>query len=176
MSSSTNFTRSIPPRKFNQACIISSRYTWYGWIAGLVWASAVFLHGWFDPKGLLAYVTSGMIGLCLGFLYYIFNHRYRILFHFNTRYPDAFERLEKYLSVRRQRWDNLYLIRFGIMLILGLTMLLLLFFFKESKWSGITAVAFISLVLAFIIKGWLDFHDEILLHDIRRSMRDQTSE
>jgi hypothetical protein len=156
--------------------LISSRYKWYGWIAGLVWLSGVFLNAWFDPVPWHSYVTSGMIGLGLGFLWYIFNHRYQMLFHFNPLFEDSFERLEKYLGDKKQRWDNTQLVRFGLMAILVIAMIILLFFAKENKWTGITASVFVILILAFILKGWLDFNDEILLQDIRHDLQDQASE
>lgn len=99
-----------------------------------------------------------------------------MLYYYDHRNPDAFELLEKYLLDKRSKWDRTYMLRLGTMLLVGLVMLVLLLFYKESRWAGTVASLFIALILANIIKGWLDFNDEILLHDIRRSMRDQTSE
>jgi uncharacterized membrane protein YczE len=155
---------------------ISSRYRRYGWTAGIIGAFGIFIHAWFDPIPVFGYFISIMIGLGIGFMVYTLNHRYQLLFHFNKLNPDAFERLEKYLLEKREGWDKTYMLRLGMMSILMITMLLFLFFSKDIKWAAITAALFIGFVLALIIRGWLDFNDEILLHDIRRSIRDQTSE
>jgi hypothetical protein len=136
----------------------------------------VFLNVWFDPLPDHRYFTSGMTGLGLGFVWYVFDHRSRLLFHFHTRYADPFERLEKYLGDKKHQWENTQLIRFGLMALLLLVMLTLLIFFKENKWTGIASALFIAFILATMIKGWLDFLDGILLQDIRHSLRDQTSE
>jgi hypothetical protein len=134
------------------------------------------LVAWLRPLHGQIYIASGMIGLGLGFLWYIFNHRYQMLFHFNPRYNDPFERLEKYLFEKKQRWDNTALLRFGLIALLLLAMLTLMIFFKETKWAGIATTLFVGLILAIIIKGWLDFQDGILLQDIRHNLRDHTSE
>ena len=160
--------------KFSQ--LISSRYRWYGWIAGAVWLAGVFCLTWFNPVYWLTFFANIMMGLGLGFLIYIFNHRYQMLFHFNTRYADPYERLEKYLVEKRQRWEKIQMIRLGLMALLFLTMLTLMFFFKEHSMTLPIVTLFIALILAAYIKGWLDFSDEILLQDIRHSLRDQTSE
>jgi hypothetical protein len=155
---------------------ISSRYTLYGLIAGFLWFTGAVLMAWLNPLPGHIYITSGMIGLGLGFLWYIFNHRYQMLIYFNQRHDDPFDRLEKYLVEKKQRWDNTQLIRFGLMALLLLTMLTLLIFFKETPWAGIASTLFVALILATIIKGWLDFNDGILLQDIRHHLRDHTSE
>jgi len=122
------------------------------------------------------YIASGLFGLGLGFLWYIFNHRHQMLFHFNQRNDDPYERLEKYLFEKKQRWDNTQLLRIGLMALLLLTMLTLMIFFKETPLTGIASTLFVALILATIIKGWLDFNDGILLQDIRHNLRDHTSE
>ena len=155
---------------------ISSRYGWYGLIAGLVFFSGILLYAGLATVPLYAYIASGIIGLGLGFLWYVFNHRYQMLSCFHPRYDDPFERLEQYLVEKKQRWDNTQLIRLGLMTLLLLTMFTLLIFYKDNGWSVITSILFIALILATIIKGWLDFNDGILLQDIRHHLRDHTSE
>jgi hypothetical protein len=53
---------------------------------------------------------------------------------------------------------------------------MLLFFYKESVWTGIVTSLFLTLLLAMILKGWMDFNDEIVLQDIKHTIQDQTSE
>lgn len=99
-----------------------------------------------------------------------------MLYHFNPLDAAPLHQLEVYFEIRKTKWDRYYLLRMGAMSILGFIMILLLVCQRESVWTGITTILFLSLTLVLMIKGWLDFSDTILLHDIRRSLRDQPSE
>ena len=156
--------------------LISSRYKLYGWIAGLIWASGVMFMVLMDDTPLHRAVSSTLQAFGLLMLWYSFRHRYQMLYHFNTRFEDAEERLEKYFISRQTQWDQYALVRIGLMFILGIAMLLCMLLWKESAWARIFASLFITLLLALIIKGWMDFNDGILRHDIQRSLKDQTSE
>lgn len=156
--------------------LISSRYKLYGWIAGLIWASGVMLMVFIDDSPVYQSISSTMQAFGLVMLWYSFRHRYQMLYHFNTRYDDAEARLEKYFTSKQSQWDRYFLLRTGLMFILGIAMLLFLLLWKESEWTRLFTSLFITLVLSLIIKGWLDFNDGILRHDIMRSLRDQTSE
>ena len=120
-----------------------------------------------DDTPLHRAVSSTLQAFGLLMLWYSFRHRYQMLYHFNTRFEDAEERLEKYFISRQTQWDQYALVRIGLMFIL---------LWKESAWARIFASLFIALLLALIIKGWMDFNDGILRHDIQRSLKDQTSE
>ncbi len=156
--------------------LISSRYKLYGWIAGLIWASGVILMVLMDDTAVYRGISSTLQAFGLLMAWYSFRHRYQMLFHFNTRYEDAEARLEKYFNTKQSQWDRYTLVRIGLMFILGIAMLLTMLLWKESAWARIFASLFITLLLALIIKGWMDFNDGILRHDIERSLRDQTSE
>lgn len=156
--------------------LISSRYKLYGWIAGLIWASGVMLMVLTDDTPLYRGSASSLQAFGLLMLWYSFRHRYLMLYHFNTRYEDPETRLEKYFTTKQMQWDRYALLRIGLMFILGITMLLLMLLWKESAWARISASLFITLLLALIIRGWMDFSDGILRHDIQRSLKDQTSE
>ena len=121
-------------------------------------------------------ISTTMQAFGLMMLWYTFRHRYLMLYHFNTRFEDAEARLEKYFISRQTQWDHYAIVRLGLMFILGIAMLLCMLLWKESAWTRIFASLFITLLLALIIKGWLDFNDGILRHDIQRSLKDQTSE
>lgn len=155
--------------------IISSRYKWYSGIATASWVIPSLIQVLFDlPDGFL-FILEGIVGLGLGFMIYINSHYTRMLNHFDQRYDDPEERLEKYLQEKAIRWDKSQLIRTGLMAVLLLIMLMMLVFFKDKPWAGLSATLFIALILAFYIKHWLDFQDGILMQDIDHSLRDQPS-
>jgi len=156
--------------------LISSRYKLYGWIAGLIWASGVMLMVIMEDSSVYHGISNSMQAFGLLVLWYSFRHRYKMLYHFNTRYEDAEARLENYFNLKQSKWDRYFLLRTGVMFSLGAAMLLFLVFWKESTWTRISTSLFITLILSLIIKGWMDFNDGILRHDIKRSLRDQTSE
>lgn len=156
--------------------LISSRYKLYGWIAGLIWASGVMFMVLIDDTPLNRGISSTLQAFGLLMLWYTFRHRYQMLYHFSTRYEDPEERLEKYFNTKQTQWDHYAIVRIGLMFILGIAMLIFMLMWKESAWGRIFASLFITLLLALIIKGWMDFNDGILRHDIKRSLKDQTSE
>lgn len=155
--------------------LISSRYKLYGWIAGLIWVFGLGM-ALIDDTPVYLGISSTLQTFGLLMLWYTFRHRYQMLYHFNTRYDDAEVRLEKYFTAQQSLWDRYALIRIGLMFILGIAMLIFMLLWKESAWARIFASLFITLLLALIIKGWMDFNDGILRHDIQRDFRDQTSE
>lgn len=156
--------------------LISSRYKLYGWIAGLIWASGVMFMVLIDDTAVHRGISSTLQAFGLLMLWYTFRHRYQMLYHFSSRYEDAEARLEKYFNTKQTQWDRYAIVRIGLMFILGIAMLISMLLWKESAWARIFASLFITLLLALIIKGWMDFSDGILRHDIQRSLKDQTSE
>lgn len=96
-----------------------------------------------------------------------------MLKHLEPGHTDAFERLETHFNHGQAQWEKFSVVRIIGNCVLALIMLFLLLFYKESKWTVIAASLFILLLLASMIKGWLNFSDQILLHDIRRSLRDR---
>ena len=158
------------------SALIATRYKWYGWISGFVAVSGVLLYSWCDSMPWQRHFSSGVFGLGIGYLWYFFYQRFQLLSRFHIRHTDPVERLEKYVFNQRERWERTYLFRFVGIAILGATMFFFLFFYKESNWAGITASLFLTLLVALILKGWLDFNEDILLHDIRRNANDHTSE
>ncbi len=156
--------------------IISTRYVVYGIILGLIILSGIVLQLFLLKFNWMKSISSGLVWVGLGFLWYLLHHRYLMLSHFSTLNEDAAERLENYLKAKQKKWFDLYLAKMGGMCLLALIMLMLLFFWRESVWTGIVTSLFITLLLAMIFKGWMDFNDELLLQDIKHSIRDQTSE
>lgn len=156
--------------------IISSRYTGYGWIAGIIWLIGVLVNLLIDYSYSASVISNGLILFGAVMLWYCFNHRYQLLRHFNhvVAYPEM--QLTTYFEEQQTQWEKYGLLRMGAMFLLGMGMLLCLVFWPTIAWARIASSLFISLTLCLIAKGWLDFTDQLLLHDIQRSLKDQTSE
>jgi len=156
--------------------IISSRYRGYGWIAGAIWLTGVCVNVFIDHSPIVSVISNGLILFGSVMLWYCFNHRHQILRHFSSliTYPEI--RLTNYFEQQQTQWEKYSLFRIGAMFLLGMGMLLCLVFWPTNAWTMIISSLFISLTLALIMKGWLDFTDQILLHDIQRNLRDHTSE
>lgn len=156
--------------------LISSRYKLYGWMSGLIWASGVIYMIFIADPPIHRGISSTMQAFGLLMLWYTFRHRYLMLYHFNTQYADAASRLESYFHAKQALWDRYALPRLGLMFILGIGMLICMLMWKDSPWARIFSSLFITLVLFLILKGWMDFNDGILRHDIQRNLKNQTSE
>ena len=156
--------------------IISSRYKHYIRIAGLsmvvCFALGWFLRGFIFPFSF--FLSAGVASLifCMDF----YRHRKKMLGCFTAqhKYPDAL--LEDYIQKKRGLLLNRNETRIIAGTLLALAMIFCILFFKESPWPRITAGWFICFILAIMLKGWIDFRESILLHDIKRSLRDQPSD
>jgi hypothetical protein len=136
-----------------------------------------FALGWLLGEFLFPFsffLSAGVASLifCIEF----FRHRKKMLRCFTSRheYPDAL--LEDYLQKNKELLLNRHETRIIIGTMLALAMLFCILFLRESHWPQITAGWFICFILAMMIKGWIDFRESILLHDIKRSLRDQPSD
>jgi hypothetical protein len=156
--------------------LISSRYKLYGWIAGVIWASGVMFMLLSVDSPVNRGISSTMQAFGLLMLWYCFRHRYLMLYHFDAQFADAEARLEKYFNTKQTQWERYAIFRLGLMFVLGIAMLIFMLLWRESAWARILASLFITLLVALIIKGWMDFNDGILRHDIQRSLKDQASE
>lgn len=156
--------------------IISSRYRLYGWIAGLIWLSGILVNVLVDHSPIASVISNALILFGSVMLWYCFNHRYQMLHHFSSLSPYPEIRLANYFEQQQIKWENYSLFRIGAMALLAMGMLLCLVFWPTMAWTRITSGLFISFTLVLIVKGWLDFSDQILLHDIQRSLKDHTSE
>jgi len=151
---------------------ISSRYKRTGLFAVMSCAAGILLAVTFSNVAFVTILAGCLNVLGLMLAWYSFNHRYQMLNHFDIQFDDANVRLEKYFEAKQSRWERFSLYRIALMSGIGLAMLVSLFFWKESAWTRIFTSAFIALTLALLVKGWMDFNDEILRHDIMRSLRD----
>lgn len=155
--------------------IISSCYRQYIWIAGLS-IVVCFVLGWF----LREFIFPSSFFLTAGFASFIFcvdffRHRKNMLACFIGHQETPVDLLEDYIQKNKAFLLNRNETRIIIGTALALAMLFCILFLKESNWSRITAGWFICFILAIMIKGWIDFRESILLHDFRRSLRDQAS-
>jgi hypothetical protein len=156
--------------------IISSRYAQYSWIAGLSMA-VCFALGWFLREFIFPFSFFLSAGVaCLIFCIDFYRHRKKMLDCFTAQheYPDAL--LEEYIQKKKGFLLNRNESRIIIGTVLALAMIFSILFLSESHWARIIAGWFICFILAIMIKGWIDFRESILLHDIKRSLRDQPSD
>lgn len=98
-----------------------------------------------------------------------------MLHYLERSHDNHFRQLENYLEAKQNAWDNNLWVRLIVGVSAGIAMLFLLIINAESYWSMTIASLFIIILLANAILGWINFNDRILLHDIRRSHRDQPS-
>lgn len=161
-------------RHFRQ--VISSGSRFYGWMAaiGMVFCAGLrfLFKGQPFPEALL---NSGII-VSFIFLVHIMIRRQSMLRAMDPLHEDPAGQLESYLRDAQSRWENSIWLRVILGSLLAVAMLFFLFVFKESKWSQISASLFVVFILAVILKGWINFNDQILLHDLQRSNRDQDSD
>ena len=148
---------------------IASRFSIFKWIAAV---SALVSLAVLYYAHLVSVVHSFFAGIfalsVLQFIYW-FNHGRTMLHFLRENNDSALPRLETYLENKQERWEKYYWWRVMLVAIYGLIMLFTLIFFKDSRWSPRIAGLFPILVLAFILRGWSQFNDKILLHDVTRN-------
>lgn len=155
--------------------VITKRYNLYLLSTALASAISLLLLLVLD-KGSFAFSFSSMVcALSIGLLIRNFNHREKMLHYLERSQGNKFSELENYLEAKQSLWENNLWIRLIVGVVTGLVMILLLLFNADPYWSITIASLFIILILAIAILGWLNFNDRLLLHDIRRSHRDQPS-
>lgn len=155
--------------------IITKRYNIYTWITVVASGSTLLL--WIlSDEGTIVYSLAYMTcALSVGTLVRNLTHRNKMLQYLQAGQADPFRRLETYLLEKQSQWRNYMLIRFAMGAITGLSMILLLVFDGDPYWAITSACLFIVLIVANTTLGWINFSDQILLHDIERSHRDQPS-
>jgi uncharacterized membrane protein YfcA len=128
-----------------------------------------------DKGGFASSLSSMACALSIGMLIRNFNHREKMLHYLERSQDNQFSELENYLEAKQSLWENNLWIRLIVGVVTGLVMILLILFNADPYWSITIASLFIILILAIAILGWINFNDRLLLHDIRRSHRDQPS-
>jgi len=155
--------------------VINKRYHYYAWITGL--ATAIFLLFFFlsGKGGFPSSMASTACALCIGLLIRNFTHSRKMLLHLDRSQYDHFNELEKYLEVKQDEWQKNLWIRLMFGIVTGLAMFYFMLFHSDSSWTITISSLFIVFIVAIAILGWINFNDQVLLHDIRRSHRDQPS-
>ena len=110
-----------------------------------------------------------------GLLIRNFNLKEKMFYRLNRSRDDDFSQLENFLEQKQNQWQNSIWIRLIVGAVTGVTMLLLILFHADPFWSMTMASFFIIFIVAIAILGWINFNDQLLLHDIRRSHRDHHS-
>ncbi len=155
--------------------VIAQRYNLYfvitavaSVIAVLCWNLSVdgtFFHS-------LSYMTSALF---IGMLFRNLSHRYKMLTFLGAAGNAPLPQLENYLLEKQGQWQQHTWSRILLGTIAGLIMILLLVLDGDHFWILTMTSLFIVIILAVIILSWINFNDQLLLHDLQRSQRDQPS-
>ncbi len=148
--------------------LISQRYKWLVWIAvaGLILSLSLSI-------GLRQHLFIRVLGASCSALFLIavlnlFQHRASMLRCLMINVSNPKQGLVNLLNARIHQWERSLQVRLIAGTLLGLTMLFLMFLFRENPWSRIVAGWFVAYILAVMLWGWLLFTEQILLHDLHR--------
>lgn len=155
--------------------VITRRYNLYLWGTAFASALCLLLLLVLDKKGFTSSLSSMACALSFGLLIRNLNHREKMLRYLEQSHDPHFNQLENYLEGKQTAWDNNLWVRLIVGVSAGLAMLFFLLIHADPYWSMTIASLFIIILLANAILGWINFNDRLLLHDIRRSHRDQPS-
>lgn len=155
--------------------VITRRYNLYIWINAL--AIIPVLLFWFrSEEGEFVHSLSYMAcALFVGMLFRNLSHRNKMLLYLREGSNDPFSTLENYLIEKQDQWQQHTWTRIVLGAITGLIMIFLMVFEVDPFWKFTITSLFIVIILAVITLSWINFNDQLLLHDIRRSHRDQAS-
>ena len=87
--------------------------------------------------------------------------------------PDATKAVDTYITSKLTRWENETLMRILTGVVLTILSVLFIFYKSEKHWFAISASLLIAFILFCMLKSWSYYLDSLLLHDVRRSTRDQ---
>ena len=100
-------------------------------------------------------------------------HHHKMLRILHPNDPTWAKAIDVFITQKLARWEKDLMKRILIGTSLALVTLFLLFYKGNEQWLAISASLMIAFVLFSMLKSWHYFLDGILLHDIRRSTRDQ---
>ena len=155
--------------------VITQRYNSYAWITAFASAACLMLLFILEKGGWGSSIISMTCAMSTGLLIRNLNRKEKMLHHLIRSGDDDFSQLENFLEEKQNQWQNKLWIRLIVGALAGVTMLFLLLFHADPFWSMTMASFFIIFILAVAILGWINFNDQLLLHDIRRSHRDHHS-
>ncbi len=151
--------------------IISYRRKQYCWIFGVGFLICFLAGMYLSGQGFLSsfFITSGFVSLL--FFVSSFRHAQVMLQCLDVSGEDPGQKLEKYMEQNQHLWINLNETRIIAGTLLALAMIFSILFLKESNWPEILSAWFVCFILSIMLKGWMTFRDQILLHDIVRSLK-----
>lgn len=159
----------------NFRLIITKRYRFYAGITGLAITICLLLFWLSTKEGFLASLSTTALAFCIGLMIRNILHTNKMLFYLERSKHDHFNLLENYLEGKQNEWQNNLWLRLLFGGITGFAMFFLLIFFKDTYWTMPVTSLFIVLIVAIAILGWINFNDQLLLHDVQRSHRNQAS-
>jgi len=155
--------------------VIKQRYNLYAWITAIASVTCLLLLLILEKGGWGSSLFSMACAMSTGLLIRNFNLKEKMFYRLNRSRDDDFSQLENFLEQKQNQWQNSIWIRLIVGAVTGVTMLLLILFHADPFWSMTMASFFIIFIVAIAILGWINFNDQLLLHDIRRSHRDHHS-
>lgn len=155
--------------------VITQRYNLYAWLTVITSVTCLLLLFILEKEGWGSSLISMTCAMSTGLLIRNLNLKEKMLHHLTRSRADDFSQLENFLEEKQNQWQNKLWIRLIVGALAGVAMLFLLLFHADPFWSMTIASFFIIFILAIAILGWINFNDQILLHDIRRSHRDYHS-
>lgn len=152
---------------------IAKRYFMLGWIAGGCWVLFMFLQTWFSEHPFPSALFRSLNLLSFLLMVDMFYHRYRMLLRLDARYPDAINRIRSYMEGRMNSWEGFQKILLITGIVVFLSMVFLLIQHAEARWTALASSLLVFLALGAMLKNWMNFLDQIFLHDVERSLKDQ---
>jgi hypothetical protein len=121
----------------------------------------------------LQFLLAALVAFGLFLAIDLWLHHDRMLRRLNGNDPAWPKTIDAYITHKLARWEKDLIKRIIIGTILALVTLFLLFYKGSDQWLAIAASLLIGFVLFSMLKSWHYYLDGILLHDVRRSTRDQ---
>lgn len=168
---------SIPPptlSSFRQ--LIALRYKWLGWMCGLGAILFFVITSWLHQSLFLKGLLSAFGWICILYLIYIYNHRQRMIYALGIDVGPSTSQFETYMDGQHQRWEKYAFARLILGTVLAGIMLALVVFSADQNLAQAVAGFFIAYIVGVMLKNWLQFYEQILLHDYRRLLRNQPSD
>lgn len=83
--------------------------------------------------------------------------------------------LEKYLDGQHTTFRSTGTIRIVVGLTMMMVMLIMIFYFPESFWTGFIATQWLWLIMYSMMTGWILMKDQMMLQDLKHCTKDQPS-
>ncbi len=155
--------------------LISKRYLFFCGIHAIIILFGCFVFLYYNGVFLLKVMAIQMAWFSLVFIWYLIQHRLTLMKIIDGMARVDVELIETYINGQKRDWEDLLMIRLILGCLIALGFLFTLIFVDATTLSQILGGLFLSYIITMIMKAWLDFHDHILLQDIRHSLKDYSS-